>query len=62
MTNNPLSSVSAGGTVRALVLLIAAWSLLAGLALLAAGDGALALANDAGQRLAGAQMLVLTPL
>jgi len=63
VTQDPESEpASRAAVARALLLLITAWSLLAGLALLAAGEGALALADDAGQRLVGAHMLVLTPL
>lgn len=55
---------AAAPLIRALLLLMAAWNLLAALALLTAGSGsgALSVADAAGQRLAGAQMLVLSPV
>jgi hypothetical protein len=60
-------SISSTLLIRGIVLLIAAWTLLAGLALTAFhGSGASAMgagvADEAGQRLAGAHMLVLVPV
>lgn len=60
-------SISSGLLMRLIVFLIAVWSLVAGLALtMFHGSSAAALgagvADEAGQRLAGAHMLVLVPL
>lgn len=60
-------SISSGLLIRLVVMLIAIWSLVAGLALtMFHGSSAAALgagvADEAGQRLAGAHMLVLVPL
>ncbi len=60
-------SISSGLLIRMIVMLIAIWSLVAGLALtMFHGSSAAALgagvADEAGQRLAGAHILVLVPL
>lgn len=60
-------SISSGLLIRTIVMLIAVWSLVAGLALTVFhGSSSSALgagvADEAGQRLAGAHMLVLVPL
>ena len=61
------ASIRTSLLIRLIVLLIAVWSLFAGLALTAfhgAGSGALGagVADEAGQRLAGAHLLVLAPV
>jgi len=60
-------SASAGLLVRVVVVAIAAWSLLGGLTLTlfhgsSAGALAAGIADEAGRRLVGAQMLVLVPV
>ncbi len=61
------ASISTRLLIRLIVLLIAIWSLFAGLVLVGfhgAGSGALGagVADDAGQRLVGAHLLLLTPV
>jgi hypothetical protein len=62
-----VASISTRILIRLIVLLIAVWSLLAGLVLVAfhgAGSGAMGagVADDAGQRLVGTHLLLLTPM